>query len=95
MRIWTGEIRFPTRASRELVDITERVETCVRESGVARGTRARTLPTTQAPVATKNAPTPARPRKLRRDTLGLRARASLDSLLSFMSLAPGSRIVPS
>lgn len=38
MRVWTGEICFPTSAARELVDITARVRERVTESGVRTGT---------------------------------------------------------
>ena len=38
MRVWTAEIRFPTHAARELVDITEQVRQRVAESRVQCGT---------------------------------------------------------
>ena len=38
MQVCTSEIRFPTRATRELVDITEQVRAAVGESGVMVGT---------------------------------------------------------
>ena len=38
MKVWTAEIRFPTHAARELVDITAQVRARVAESGVVTGT---------------------------------------------------------